>query len=588
MPFYAALMAALALGSLVPATADARPIFADARRQLGGNISPYAHFLIGRFAMTQGDIGTAANAMGAAAFGDPTNGELQEKAFLVGILNGNLDQAVLLAADLTPTTQTSRFMVPMIGAVTAVKAGKPAIAQKNIDAALAVNGRGRAAVLLKPYIQAMNGDWKAAVDESGEAAVAPGDRDKLLDMLVRSERARLHELKGRHKEAEAIYTALYQPGAAAFIFGPDYAGFLERRGRKAEARTVWAEIVTQSGDPTAVLAIKRIDGPNDARPALPDLKQSMAQALFLAATLSFSERDSEMALATLRLSLHLDPGSERGRIFLGQIQQELRDPSAAEAAWASVPTNSVYANEATLRRIWNLRNRGETNSALSLANQALARDPDNLSLVMEKASILHESQDDAGALDLLNGRIARAGSGDFTWQTWFLQAMLYDGVNQWDKAEEAINKARALNETRPEVLNFLGYGWINQGVKVEEGMELVRQALAVNPKSGAMLDSLGWGYYKLGDYDQALTYIEQAVQLAPSDAEINEHLGDVYKAVGRDIEATYEWQRVLTLGASDKQAAAVRRKLEAQAAAAKVETPVKITALNETAQPVQP
>jgi tetratricopeptide (TPR) repeat protein len=236
--------------------------------------------------------------------------------------------------------------------------------------------------------------------------------------------------------------------------------------------------------------------------------------------------------------------------------------------------------------VWSLRAQDADDAALDLIGHALQRDPDNLGLVMEKASLLHERGDDPGALDLLNGRIGRAGSADFTWQAWFLQAMLFEGMGQWDKAEEAINKALALDSKRPEVLNFLGYGWINRGVKIDEGMELVRQALAVNPKSGAMMDSLGWGYYRKGDYEQALAYIEQAIQLSPSDAEINEHLGDVYMALGRDIEARYEWQRVLTLKPSDKQVAAVRQKLQGpETVQAAVETAtdaaVQVTALNE-------
>jgi tetratricopeptide (TPR) repeat protein len=76
------------------------------------------------------------------------------------------------------------------------------------------------------------------------------------------------------------------------------------------------------------------------------------------------------------------------------------------------------------------------------------------------------------------------------------------------------------------------------------------------------MDSLGWGYYRLGEYDQALDWIEQAILLEPSDPEVNEHLGDVYRALGRGDEARYQWQRVLTLeGASEKQLASVKQKL---------------------------
>jgi tetratricopeptide (TPR) repeat protein len=117
-------------------------------------------------------------------------------------------------------------------------------------------------------------------------------------------------------------------------------------------------------------------------------------------------------------------------------------------------------------------------------------------------------------------------------------------------------------------------------------MDLVRSALNITPKSGAVIDSLGWGYYKLGDYEQALSFIEQAVQLEPADPEINEHLGDVYKALGRNVEAGYEWGRVLTLKTSDKQAAEVRRKIDENAAAIRIASapaPVKAetTALND-------
>ncbi len=168
------------------------------------------------------------------------------------------------------------------------------------------------------------------------------------------------------------------------------------------------------------------------------------------------------------------------------------------------------------------------------------------------------------------------------WQTLLLQAIIYDSLDRWDDAEATIKKAQALNGARPEIQNFLGYGWINRGTHIEDGMALVRLALKSNPKSGAIMDSLGWGYYKLGDYDQALGFIEQAVQLDPSDAEVNEHLGDVYKAMGRSTEAGYEWNRVLSLKITDKQAAEVRRKIDENAQTLHVVQSVKPKSDGET------
>lgn len=526
--------------------------------------SPYASFLVGRYAMTMGDVDTAARALGAAATDDPADATLREKAFLVNILNGNIDQAARLVGPADSLSDTGKLMSGLVTATTSIKAGKGAAAAKAINAILAMDTEERSAALLQPYAQAMAGNWKAAFDESGDAAMNATDRGRLLVYLIKAERARLYEIKGRKADAEALYTSLYQPGAASFVFGPDYASFLERQGRKDEARTVWKAIADSGSDPVARLALARLDTLAYAPPALPTLTASAAQALLLSATIYSSDRDSEMSLATLRLSLYLDGSSDKARIFLGQIGQELKDTASAEAAWAGVPATSPYATEARLRRIWSLRGRGDTDQALALVEQALTQTPDEIAFVVEKADILHDQGKETEALQVLSDRAASRGEADFTWQAYFLQAMAYDAIDRWDSAEAAINKGRAIGGDRPEILNFLGYSWIARGLHVKEGMDLARQAMAVSPRSAAIVDTLGWGYYKLGDYDQALTYVEQAVQMDPSDAEINEHLGDVYKALGRDTEARYEWQRVLTLNASDKATASVKAKLDAQ------------------------
>ncbi len=558
----AVLAAVIGLSATLPAAAS--PV-------TGGRVvvgrSPYASFLVGRYAMTMGDVDTASRALGVAATSDPSDPTLREKAFLVNILNGDIDQASRLIGPADSLSDTGKLMNGLVIATTSIKAGKGAAAVKAVDSVLATDGAERSAALLKPYAQALSGDWKAAFDDSGDTAMNATDPGRLLVYLIKAERARLYEIKGRKADAEALYTSLYQPGAASFVFGPDYAAFLERQGRKDEARTVWKGIADSAADPVARLSLARLDSPGYAPTPLPTLTSSAAQALLLSATIYSSDHDSEMSLANLRLSLYLDGSSDKARIFLGQIDQELKDTDGAEAAWASVLPTSPYGPEASLRRIWSLRGRGETDQALALVETALTQRPDDIAFVVEKADILHDQGKDLDALKVLSDRVARKGEADFTWQAYFLQAMAYDAIDRWDDAEAAITKGRAVGGDRPEILNFLGYGWIARGLHVKEGMDLARQAMAVSPRSAAIVDTLGWGYYKLGDYGQALTYVEQAVQMDPADAEINEHMGDVYKAVGRDTEARYEWQRVLTLNASEKETASVKAKLDAQTVA---------------------
>lgn len=564
--------------------APPRVIYADARQELSVYPSPYASFLIGRFAMAQGDVSTAARAMSAATLADPSDADLREKAFLISILGGDIDRAAVMAQGMTATSDTSELMMSLVGAVRAIKADKPSQALKDIDALLKVNPHDRNGLLLRPYILAMDGQWKAALDETGDAALQGNDRDRLLSYLIKANRARINEHKGNAAEAEAIYKSLYQPGAATFIFGPDYAGFLERQGRKDEAKAIWQAIADQTDDALAQAALKRLASGSGKAPALPGLVESMSQALFVSSTVSFSEHDSEFALASLHLSLYLDNTSDRERIFLGQVQQALKDTGAADAAWASIKPDSPFYNESILRRVWAMRNDDRLDQALAMVNQGLEHDADNLGLIVEKAGILHAMDRDDEALALMEARVGRVGDADFGWQAFYTQAIIYEGLDRWSDAEAAIKKAQAINGNQPEILNFLGYGWVNRGERIDQGMDLIRQALKVSPKSGAIIDSLGWGYYKKGQYDQALNFIEQAVQMEPADPEINEHLGDVYKALGRDTEAGYEWRRVLTLKTTERQAETVRRKLDANAASLKMagsKPKATTTALND-------
>jgi Flp pilus assembly protein TadD len=77
-----------------------------------------------------------------------------------------------------------------------------------------------------------------------------------------------------------------------------------------------------------------------------------------------------------------------------------------------------------------------------------------------------------------------------------------------------------------------------------------------------MIDSLGWGYYRLGDYNTAVEKLEQAVAIEAGDPDVNDHLGDAYWRVGRQTEARYQWNRVLTLEPAAKLRTEVEAKLK--------------------------
>ncbi|HYE41925.1 MAG TPA: tetratricopeptide repeat protein, partial [Caulobacteraceae bacterium] len=163
------------------------------------------------------------------------------------------------------------------------------------------------------------------------------------------------------------------------------------------------------------------------------------------------------------------------------------------------------------------------------------------------------------AVALLDRMIA-GGSAD--WRLHYMRAISLDRLDRWPEAEADLQKALEMAPAEAEILNYLGYAWIDRGVKVKEGMALVERAVASEPRSGAMQDSLAWAHYRLGDYAKAVELLELAVGLTPADPEINDHLGDAYWMVGRKDEARFQWNRVLTLDPDAEQKASAERKLK--------------------------
>ncbi|MGD2116066.1 MAG: tetratricopeptide repeat protein, partial [Acidobacteriota bacterium] len=140
----------------------------------------------------------------------------------------------------------------------------------------------------------------------------------------------------------------------------------------------------------------------------------------------------------------------------------------------------------------------------------------------------------------------------------FLLGAARERAGRRPAAEEVFE---ALIEDEPDfhpALNYLGYMWIEEGRNLEDGIHLVRRAVRLDPDNGAYMDSLGWGYYQLGRYEQARETLERAARLT-QDPTIYEHLGDVYVAIGEAESARRAYRRAIELEADDPEA--VARKL---------------------------
>jgi tetratricopeptide (TPR) repeat protein len=154
----------------------------------------------------------------------------------------------------------------------------------------------------------------------------------------------------------------------------------------------------------------------------------------------------------------------------------------------------------------------------------------------------------AEAAPIYGRAIARTPEGDpGLWPLYYYRGTAYERAKDWPKAEADLKKAMELvPDSQPigksQVLNYLGYSWVDQNINVDEAFKLLKRAVELNPRDGMIIDSLGWAYYRLGRYEDAVRELEKAAELKAGDPVINDHLGDAYWHVGRRLEAKFQWQ----------------------------------------------
>jgi tetratricopeptide (TPR) repeat protein len=136
----------------------------------------------------------------------------------------------------------------------------------------------------------------------------------------------------------------------------------------------------------------------------------------------------------------------------------------------------------------------------------------------------------------------------------FLRGELAERQKHYEPAEQFFRQALELDPKSSMTMNYLGYMMADKGIKLTEALSLVRKAVELEPMNGAYLDSLGWVYFKLGQYELAEENLRQAVERDQTDPTVHDHLGDLYEKTGRIRLAAAQWE--LSLAESAKSLAA--------------------------------
>jgi tetratricopeptide (TPR) repeat protein len=517
----------------------------------------FGDYLAARLAASDHNMSDAARLYNASLATDPDNADILSRAFLYTAASGDVAKAAELAGRLIkadPDNRAARLAL----AVAALKNGDYAGARANITPSDKGPFTGLTMVLLDAWAASGAGDLKKAESDIAQV-VSQGGTETLADY----HHALIEDLAGQDAEASAAYKSAVASGGESPRIAEAYGRFLEREGKTEEARAYYAKLKADAAlEPIATEGLARIAAGRNPDRLISSPAAGAAEALFgIAASLN-DQNSADVAVLYLRLALYLEPDLDLAKIVLADRFESLNRYEDAISVYETLPKDSPYRSAAEVQIALDQTRLGHDDVAVAQLQVLTHADPKDLTAWTALGDAWRDQERFPEAAGAYDHAVALLGSDKSTaWPLYYARAIAEERSHQWDAAEGDLKHALQLSPDQPQVLNYLGYSWVDQGRHLPEALGMLEKARSLSPYDGYIVDSVGWAYYRLGRYQDAVKALENAIQLVPGDSTVNEHLGDAYWKIGRKLDARFQWSHALAFGPDPTAKAELEKKL---------------------------
>jgi len=519
-------------------------------------------YLAARQARYSSDYAVAAEYLVRALAKDPSNAEILEHTIAAYISLGRIDSATPFAHRMEENNQQSQAAQMVLLAAETKAADYDAILKRVSE------GRG-----ISPLADGLISAW---------ATLGQGDMSAAL--LLFDKVAKERGLRGfaiYHKALALASVGDFESADKIYSGESDGPMQTTRRGTIA-----WVEVLSQlERNEDAIKVITDTFG-SDLDPQMSGLRDSLArgerlpfsripsaqegiaEVFFSLGRALLSETGEDYVLLYSRIAENLSDSHIDARIMSAELLEKLERYDLATEAYKSVPRDHPMFHVAELGRSEALRKSEKTDAAIEVLEQLSGSHPE-LAIVHATAGDMYRQLEQFDKASAAYDEAIRlyAKNENNQWFVFYARAISLERQDKWDLAEADFRKALELSPEQPEILNYLGYSLVEKQIKLDEALNMIERAVAAQPNSGFIVDSLGWVLYRLGRYSDAIGHMERAAELMPVDPVVNDHLGDVLWSVGRFTEAEFQWKRALSFvdensTSQDVQPDRIRRKIE--------------------------
>ena len=514
-------------------------------------------YLAGRQAISDHNFVTASKFKARSISVDPENSKLLEGLMISFISQGLVDDAISIAKVYKDQGNSSQIS-QMILSASMIKDGKKKAALDFIKEAAETT----------PILQDLLSGWMlmGLYDEVNANRIF----DKIAQVKGMEQFANFHralaqlsigELDQAEKTFSLIHTDQRNPTRRSIIY---HTKILLSLGKFQEAQDLLEKWFGPTFDPEIEeIFAYASSGKLYSESSFPNPSSAVAEVFYSIAKLISKEVDPAFTLIYSRLAQYLDLNHADSTLMTADLLVDLAQYNLAikEFEKLSKSQPQIYASE--LGRAEALRVSGKVMEAIEVLIELTRQYPNSANgfrtlgnhyrrlEVYDKAEVSYGE-----AIKLYTAK------GDADWFLYYVRGITRERLDIWELAEKDFRKALSLNPNQPQVLNYLGYSLIEKNSNLEEALDMIERAVKASPDSGYIVDSLGWGYYKLGRYKKALPNLERAAELMPIDPIINDHLGDVYWMVGRKTEAEFQWRRALSFDPEEEDVDRIKKKLK--------------------------